>query len=134
LLPGWKGKLFVLALLGFAATDFVITMTLSAADAAAHVVENPFVAHVMHGGQLWVTLALLALLTAVFLRGFGEAIGLAVVVGVPYIVLNVIVAARGFIEIAHHPELLSGWQTGLMRQGHDWTGILIAAGLTFPRL
>ena len=79
LLPFWKGKLFVLVLLGFAATDFVITMTLSAADAAAHVTENPYVPAFLHGQELWITLGLLALLGAVFLRGFTEAIGIAVV-------------------------------------------------------
>ena len=41
LVHGWTGKLVVLALLGFAATDFVITKTLSAADAAEHVIHNP---------------------------------------------------------------------------------------------
>src|SRR5205814_7267900 len=119
LLPGWISKLFVLALLGFAATDFVITMTLSAADAAEHIVENPFMKQVVGHGQLWVTLVLLALLAAVFLRGFGEAIGFAVAVGVPYILLNLMVVTRAALEIAHRPELLSHWRTALAAQG-DW--------------
>lgn len=41
LVRGWQGKIIVLVLLGFAATDFVITKTLSAADAAAHMISNP---------------------------------------------------------------------------------------------
>src|SRR5262245_13695557 len=38
LVHGWGGKFLVLVLLGFAATDFVITKTLSAADAAKHLI------------------------------------------------------------------------------------------------
>ena len=77
LFPKWKGKVFVLVLLGFAATDFIITITLSAADATAHILENPFVpAWMQH--RMGLTLMWLSLLGAVFLRGFGEAIGLAV--------------------------------------------------------
>src|SRR6267143_6501947 len=38
---GWFGKLLIVVLLGFAATDFVITKTLSVADAAEHLIHNP---------------------------------------------------------------------------------------------
>lgn len=46
LIPGWRGKLAVLTLLGFAAADFVITRSLSLADAAVHLIHNP------HGQRL----------------------------------------------------------------------------------
>jgi hypothetical protein len=133
LLHGWRSKLFVLALLGFAATDFIITMTLSAADAAEHMVENPNLKHALHGHQLSVTLVLLALLAAVFLRGFAEAIGLAVAVGVPYLLLNLMIVVRGGWEIVQHPSALSQWQIALAGHG-DWSSLLLASAILFPRL
>ncbi|MGA7952106.1 MAG: hypothetical protein WCA07_01170 [Gloeobacterales cyanobacterium] len=133
LLPGWYGKLFVLALIGFATTDFVITMTLSASDAAEHLVSNPFAKAFFEGAQLQVTGVLLVLLAIVFLLGFREAISLAIAVGIPYILLNIVVITVGFQEVFRHPALWANWQKALTLQG-DWTGILIAAGLTFPKL
>lgn len=41
LVPGWHGKLLVLVVLGFAATDLIFTRTFSAADAAEHLIHNP---------------------------------------------------------------------------------------------
>lgn len=133
LLPGWSSKIFVLILLGFASTDFVITMTLSAADAAQHAVENPFLAPYLHGHQVGVTLALLSLLALVFLKGFSEAINLAMAVAVPYILLNCMVLARGVFEIFRHPEALDRWSAALTLRG-DWTSLLLASALVFPRL
>lgn len=133
LLTGWWGKLFVLTLIGFASTDFVITMTLSASDAAEHVVHNPFAEQYLEGYQLPITLGLLSLLALVFLLGFNEAVGVATLVGIPYILLNAVVIGRAFVEIAQNPGLLTAWQNALVRQG-DWTMLLLVAGLTFPKL
>lgn len=133
LFHGWWGKLLVLALLGFAATDFVITMTLSAAYAAQHAVENPLLHPLVGDARMALTLGLLAVLAAVFLKGFREAIGLARVVAVPYLLLNVAVLGRGLVEIARHPETLAAWRRALETHG-DWHAILLVSVLVFPKL
>src|SRR5215469_9828609 len=78
LLPRWTGKVFILVLLGFAATDFVLTITLSTADATVHILANPYAQGLVHGQRVLVTLALIALLAVMFLRGFRAAMGIAV--------------------------------------------------------
>ncbi len=133
LLSGWQGKLLVLALIGFAATDFVITMTLSAADAAQHAIENPYLHPLLGDARVPLTLGLLVLLAVVFLKGFHEAIGLASLVAVPYLALNGVVLGRGFLEILRRPELLAGWRGALDAKG-DWTAMMVAGALIFPRL
>lgn len=133
LLPWWQGKLLVLGLIGFVATGFIITITLSAADATAHVVENPFTSF-LHGYEVPVTLALLAMLGAVFLRGFGEAIGIAVgLVGI-YLALNVVVIGSGLYEIARDPHLISNWRSSLSADYSNPFLMIGAALLLFPKL
>ncbi len=133
LLPGWTGKIMVLVLLGFAATDFVITMTLSAADAARHAIANPYLHPFAGDSRMRVTLILLLLLAVVFMMGFREAIRLADFVAVPYLALNAIVLLWCGSKIAQHPELLSHWRAGLSMHG-DWTAVFIASALVFPKL
>jgi hypothetical protein len=133
LFPEWGGKIFVLVLLGFATTDFIITMTLSAADAAAHFVHNPFAPRWL-GSQMLVTLILLAILGGVFLKGFKEAIEIAVVLVAAYLVLNAIVTTRAVMEILHHPDLAWQWKVSLFAQHPHWLGIVGICLLLFPRL
>lgn len=132
-LPRWRGKALVLILLGFAATDFVITMTLSAADATAHVIENPYAPGWIHH-PLGVTLVLLAALGAVFLKGFREAIGLAVAVVAVYLALNVVVVAWGVQYIWSHPDALARWREALFAQHGSPLVMMGVALVVFPKL
>ncbi len=136
LLPRWKGKLFVLVLLGFVATDFVITITLSAADATAHIIENPFTPQLLKH-QVGITLVLVALLGGVFLRGFKEAIGIAVVLVAIYLLLNLIVVGFGLFELITHPHVFPDWKGALMQHprvnGNIWLAIGVSL-ILFPKL
>ena len=134
ILKWWQGKMFVLALIGFAATGFIITITLSAADAAAHVVENPFAPHWMEGQNVAITLLLIALLGAVFLKGFGEAIGIAIALVVVFIALNLVVVGGGFWQIAHHPTMIAEWKTRLFAEHPNYLAMFGASLLVFPAL
>src|SRR6478672_2670629 len=133
LLPRWRGKTFVLCLLGFAATDFVITITLSAADATAHIIGNPFVPKSLNH-PIALTLVLLVLLSAVFLKGFREAINLAVAIVGVYLVLNAMVIGWAILEILHHPEYFPRWRNALGAQYVNPWMMLAVAALLFPRL
>src|SRR5687768_11276626 len=133
MLPRWRGKAFVLVLLGFAATDFIITITLSAADATEHIIHNPFVPPVFDQPVL-ITLVLLAALGGVFLKGFREAIGLAVGIVVIYLAMNVVVISRGILEILHHPEYVSRWTAALTAQHGSIPMMFGVALLLFPKL
>ncbi|GAA0641892.1 APC family permease [Kutzneria viridogrisea] len=134
LLPQWKGKLLVLVLLGFVATDFVITMTLSAADASAHALENPFMPEFLRDHQVLLTLVLLAALGAVFLKGFTEAIGIAVTLVGVYLALNVVVVVTAILHVVGNPEVVLTWQNLLTSQyGNPWLMIGVAL-LVFPKL
>jgi hypothetical protein len=113
LLSFWKGKLFVLCLLGFVATAWIVTITLSAADAAVHIVENPLVPSFLRGREVLITLLLLGVLGAVFLKGFREAIGIAVFIVGTYLLLNLVVVAVGFYSILVEPQHLADWRDSL---------------------
>jgi hypothetical protein len=135
LLDWWQGKLFVLCLLGFVATDFIITITLSAADATAHIIENPFVPSFLHGQQVMITLLLVALLGAVFLKGFHEAIGIAVFLVFAYLFLNLIVVGEGVLHILQNPGTILDWQRTLFATHNNNPLLMLGiSALLFPKL
>jgi len=133
LFPSWIAKVFVLCLLGFAATDFIITMTLSAADATAHIIQNPFTPQWTHH-QVGVTLALLAILGVIFLIGFTEAIRIAMVLVGIYLLLNLVVVVVGIAQIMAHPADFTAWEQNLWTAHASPWAIVGLALLKFPKL
>jgi hypothetical protein len=134
---GWRGKLVVLTLLGFAAADFVITRSLSLADAAVHVIHNP------HGQaalrelptrlaaqefQQWPVTALvrqlsdpqIAVTVALSLLSFGlwqllrrgptrHALLLMAGAVIFYLALTALIVISGLSYLATHGELVRDW-------------------------
>jgi len=147
LLSRWKSKMFVLILLGFVATGFIITITLSAADATAHIVENPYVHEnfkVLGDPStrtlitVIVTLVLIFLLGLVFMKGFNEAIGMAVSIVVVFLGLNIVTIGVGLYEIfVVQPERLAEWREAVFAHP-DVNGsillVIVASLWVFPRL
>jgi hypothetical protein len=133
LFPDWTGKLFVLCLLGFATTDFVITMTLSAADAAAHFTQNPFTPNGMKS-QMTVTLVLLVILGAIFLKGFKEAIGVAVVLVGIYLSLNLVVTLDALYQLSLHADSIAKWRDALFTEHGNALAVIGLSLVLFPKL
>ena len=134
LLPWWQGKVFVLCLIGFAATAFVITITLSASDAAEHLTKNPLLQDSLGGQNLAVTLGLILLLGAVFLKGFSEAIAIAVVLVLTYLPLNLITIVVGFRQVLRQPQIIVDWRE-MLASTYDNPLLLVGVALlVFPSL
>ena len=134
LLSFWKGKLFVLALLGFIATDYMITITLSDSDAATHLAANPLAPEFLQGQEVAITLFLVALLGAVFLKGFREAIWLSLFLVGAYLLLNLIVVFVGFYEILTNPHSVVHWQNALFSAYGNPLMMIAISALVFPKL
>jgi hypothetical protein len=144
LLHGWTAKILVLVLLGFAATDFVITQTLSAADAAEHVIHNPLWsgAPPILQSQLFLTMFLLVLLGGMFLRGFKEVIAIAVLIVAVYLLLNLIVIGSGLTYLVFHSDRIASWYQSVLAgdwhmthaSGQGLAGAIVACLVFFPKL
>ncbi|HZS55023.1 MAG TPA: amino acid permease [Bryobacteraceae bacterium] len=133
LFPKWAGKTFVLILLGFAMTDFIITMTLSAADGAAHFVQNPFAPDWMKS-QMGITLFILSVLAAIFLKGFREAIGVAVLLVAVYLALNAVVSVVALWKVLEYPHVWPDWKQAVLTQHSSPLAMVGISLILFPKL
>jgi hypothetical protein len=134
LLPFWRGKLFVLILLGFVATSWIITITLSSADATVHLLENPRAPGFLEGQQVPVTIGMLLVLGGVFLLGFTEAVAVAIPVVALFLVMNAVVIGVGIYDVVANPGIAADWTGALATGSGGLGGLILPALLAFPLL
>lgn len=134
LLPFWRGKIFVLVLLGFVCTSWIITITLSAADATAHALENPYLPGFLEGHAVALTVGLLLLLCGVFLLGFSEAVTVAIPLVVVFLLLNAVIVVDGLLGVLDSPDAFSAWTDRLTSGGGGLGGVLSSTLQAFPLL
>jgi hypothetical protein len=133
LLSGWSGKFCVLGLIAFAVTDFFITITLSASDAAAHMVENPYIKNIVGHSNLSVAICMIIVLGIVFYIGFKEAIVVAISCTIPFLLLTFFVILKSAFVIIQEPILFYQWISDPIFKV-DWFGLFIISALAFPKL
>jgi hypothetical protein len=134
LLSFWKGKIFVLILLGFVATSWIITITLSAADATVHMLENPYLPPFLEGQAVLITVVLLLILGGVFLLGFSEAVALAIPLVAIFLLLNAVIIGAGIYDAVTQPGAMADWTAALTSYGGGIGNIAGPALLAFPLL
>lgn len=134
LLPFWQGKIFVLILLGFVATSWIITITLSSADATVHLIENPLAPEAFDGQAVTITVVLLLILGGVFLLGFTEAVNVAIPLVAVFLGLNAIVIVEGAVRLVTDPAPVEQWMAALTSSGSGFSGVIVPALLAFPLL
>ncbi len=134
LLPFWRGKIFVLVLIGFVATSWIITITLSAADASVHLLENPYAPPFLSGQAVAVTIVLLLILGFVFLLGFSEAVVVAIPLVALFLLVNAVVVVAGIVQVVNDPSVLTDWTARLGESHGTVLDAVRTAAIAFPLL
>src|SRR5882757_7546138 len=98
-------------------------------DASTHLLENPYAPHLVHGHQFAFTVVLLA---AVFLRGFSEAIGIAVVLVGVYLALNAVVVGDALVHVATGSAYPTDWWSALTQEHSSALAVIGVALVAFP--
>lgn len=133
LLTGWIGKTLVLILLGFAFTDFIFTITMCAADATAHIVENPLVPEFFHD-RLRTTLLLIAALGLIFLKGFQDAVKISFALVLFYLAVNAVVITVCLGKLSGDPTYYQNWLATLFAEHSSYLEMFKKAAFVFPQL